>query len=245
MKKLISLFLLLLYSLFPSCSATPSVTVYPADEFPFSDTGSSLRTTTDEEEINKAADTLKELGFTEITDEMIASMHETYNESYYTEWDKGDVMISLLSYLGMGDYDFDTWEWTPSSGQVYAFDMEVLDVGNMYSNFFKGITAINNNEFEITDIKENISLGNEESGIGVKNVTFLYNGVSCQFHAKVMYDWFDGGIISYMNKVFEKEKNPKRLYCMTDGYQGLIIFYCSEEWAAEFTAATGFTLDKS
>ncbi len=110
MKKLISLFLLLLYSLFPSCSATPSVTVYPADEFPYSDTENSIRTTTGEEEINKAADTLKKLGFTEITDEMIASMHETYNKSYYTEWDKGDVMISLLFCLGTGNYDFDTWE---------------------------------------------------------------------------------------------------------------------------------------
>jgi len=245
LKKLISLFLLLLYSLFLSYNTTPSVTSYPADEFPFSDTESSIRTTKDEEEINKAADTLKELGFTEITDEMIASMYETYNESHYTEWDNGDVMISLLSCLGMGDYDFDTWEWAPSSSQVYAFDMEVFDVGNMYSNFFKGITAINNNEFEITDINEDMSLGNEESGIGIKNVTFLYNGTPCQFHAKAMYDWFDGSIISYMNEVFKKEKNPKRLYYMTDGYQELIIFYCSEEWAAEFTAKTGFTLSKS
>lgn len=245
MKKLLYLFLLLLYSLSSNCSAGPAVNAYPADDLLLPDTESSIRATTDEEEINIAADTLKELGFTEITDEMIASMHETYDESRYKEWDRKDVMISLLSYLGSGDYDFDTWEWTPSSSQVYSFDMEVFDIANMYSNFFKGITAINNNEFEITDIKEDMGLGNEELGIGIKNITFRYNNTSYQFHAKAMNDWFDGSIIGYMNKVFKKEKNPKRLYYMTDGYQELIIFYCSEEWAAKFTATTGFTLDKS
>lgn len=211
---------MLLYSLFASCNPAPAADTYPAEDLPFPDTEESIRTTTDEEEINIAADTLKNLGFTEITDEMIASVHETYNEAYPREW-------------------------TPSSSQVYAFDMEILDVANMYSDFFKGITAINNNEFEITDIEEDMGLGSEDLGIGIRNVTFRYNGTSYQFHAKAMYDWFDGSIIGYMNKVFKKENNPNRLYYMTDGYQELIVFYCSDEWAADFTAATGFTLDKS
>lgn len=211
---------MLLYSLFASCNPAPAADTYPAEDLPFPDTEESIRTTTDEEEINIAADTLKNLGFTEITDEMIASVHETYNEAYPREW-------------------------TPSSSQVYAFDMEILDVANMYSDFFKGITAINNNEFEITDIEEDMGIGSEDLGIGIRNVTFRYNGTSYQFHAKAMYDWFDGSIIGYMNKVFKKENNPNRLYYMTDGYQELIVFYCSDEWAADFTAATGFTLDKS
>lgn len=211
---------MLLYSLFASCNPAPAADTYPAEDLPFPDTEESIRTTTDEEEINIAADTLKNLGFTEITDEMIASVHETYNEAYPREW-------------------------TPSSSQVYAFDMEILDVANMYSDFFKGITAINNNEFEITDIEEDMGSGSEDLGIGIRNVTFRYNGTSYQFHAKAMYDWFDGSIIGYMNKVFKKENNPNRLYYMTDGYQELIVFYCSDEWAADFTAATGFTLDKS
>lgn len=219
MKRLLYLFLLL-YSLFASCNPAPAADTYPAEDLPFPDTEESIRTTTDEEEINIAADTLKNLGFTEITDEMIASVHETYNEAYPREW-------------------------TPSSSQVYAFDMEILDVANMYSDFFKGITAINNNEFEITDIEEDMGIGSEDLGIGIRNVTFRYNGTSYQFHAKAMYDWFDGSIIGYMNKVFKKENNPNRLYYMTDGYQELIVFYCSDEWAADFTAATGFTLDKS
>lgn len=211
---------MLLYSLFASCNPAPAADTYPAEDLPFPDTEESIRTTTDEEEINIATDTLKNLGFTEITDEMIASVHETYNEAYPREW-------------------------TPSSSQVYAFDMEILDVANMYSDFFKGITAINNNEFEITDIEEDMGIGSEDLGIGIRNVTFRYNGTSYQFHAKAMYDWFDGSIIGYMNKVFKKENNPNRLYYMTDGYQELIVFYCSDEWAADFTAATGFTLDKS
>lgn len=219
MKRLLYLFLLL-YSLFASCNPAPAADTYPAEDLPFPDTEESIRTTTDEEEINIAADTLKNLGFTEITDEMIASVHETYNEAYPREW-------------------------IPSSSQVYAFDMEILDVANMYSDFFKGITAINNNEFEITDIEEDMGIGSEDLGIGIRNVTFRYNGTSYQFHAKAMYDWFDGSIIGYMNKVFKKENNPNRLYYMTDGYQELIVFYCSDEWAADFTAATGFTLDKS
>lgn len=211
---------MLLYSLFASCNPAPAADTYPAEDLPFPDTEESIRATTDEEEINIAADTLKNLGFTEITDEMIASVHETYNEAYPREW-------------------------TPSSSQVYAFDMEILDVANMYSDFFKGITAINNNEFEITDIEEDMGIGSEDLSIGIRNVTFCYNGTSYQFHAKAMYDWFDGSVIGYMNKVFKKENNPNRLYYMTDGYQELIVFYCSDEWAADFTAATGFTLDKS
>ena len=200
---------------------------------------------TDEEEINKAVVTLKELGFTEISDELIDHMPEIFNESYYSEWDAQDVMVTLLVFLGEGTYDYDDWSFTPSSTQVYSFDMEVFDIENMYTQFFQGITAINNGEFEITDIQDEMSHMSEELGLGTRKISFRYNQNPYEFRAKVMYDWFDGNIIGYMNKVLKKEKNSKRLYCMTDGYQELIIFYCSEEWAAQFMLSTGFTLDKS
>lgn len=241
MKKFLSFLLFPLCFLFSACYTPPAAGIYPSSEdFAFLD----QEAITDEEKIEKAVTALQKLGFTEITDDMVSLVQDFYNNSYYTDWDTEDAMVSLLSLLGSGTYDFDNWTFTPSSSQVYSFDMEVFDIENMYMQFFQGIMAINNNEFEITDIEDDSGMINEDLGVGLRKVTFCYNGTPYQFTAKAMYDWFDGDIIGYMNKVFKKEKNPKRLFYMTDGYQECIIFYCSEEWAAYFSAVTGFTLEQ-
>ena len=37
--------------------------------------------------------------------------------------------------------------------------------------------------------------------------------------------------------MLEEHGNEKRLYGMSDGYQALILFYATEEWAAAFNQA--------
>lgn len=247
MKKFLSLFLFSLCFLFSACRTAPVSESYPFEDLAFEDLALLEKdAVTSEEKINNAVTILRDLGFTELSDDMAAQTQEFFLNSPYTDFTTEDVMISLLSILGSGSYDFDTWTFTPSSSQVYAFDMEVFDIGNMYTQFFQGIMAINNDEFTITDIEDSGAVADEDLdlGLGLRKITFCYNQKSYEFNAKVMYDWFDGDIIGYMNKVFKKEKNPKRLYYMTDGYQECIIFYSSEEWAAYFSAVTGFTLNQ-
>ena len=71
---------------------------------------------------------------------------------------------------------------------------------------------------------------------------FLCDGKECTYLAQVNYDWFDVGILDYMNEVLADMGNPKRLYFMSDGYQECIIFYCTQFWARRFEKKTGCRL---
>ena len=42
----------------------------------------------------------------------------------------------------MGEYEFNSYTWTPTSSDVYAFDAEVFDIENMYALFLQGVKAI-------------------------------------------------------------------------------------------------------
>ena len=50
---------------------------------------------------------------------------------------------SLLSLLGSGTTDFSTLNWSPSTNGVYAFDAEVSGLDEMYTNFLRGVSALN------------------------------------------------------------------------------------------------------
>lgn len=192
--------------------------------------------------VREHARLLEEAGITELTEEKIAqveAMIENMPEEIVEALDPAQIPAFLLTAVGAGEYDFDSLTWTPDSRQVYSFDLEVFNAGQMYTQFLEGIMAINEGEFELTQIKEEVKGEERPEGPESHKIQFCYNGTEYMYEAEVYYDWFDTGMIAYMNHVLEKEGNPKRLYSMGDGYQECIVLYCTEEWADEFNRKTG------
>ena len=160
---------------------------------------------------------------------------------------------SILLIQGMGDYDYDTDVWTPTSSQVYSFDAEVYNVGSMYRLFLQGVAAIVPG-FDYTDAEESTeeaerqvfpmdsaedmeayleewrALGHMPDE-GVTTVSFRLNGHVYRKELGFRGDWFNEDAISWVNEVLEQEGFGERLYAFFDGGQGLILIYGGPERA--------------
>lgn len=192
--------------------------------------------------IREAAAVLGELGVATISERMIAEFERSWNSVPWETRDSVDVTTMLLAAVGVGRFNFETFEWTPTSDMVYSFDVEVFDIDRMYTLFLWGIQSISQGEFEITQIQEDTGEVDRLLGRGTQTVRFMCNERPCIYRARVDHDWFDAEILDYMNGVFADMGNPKRLYFMSDGYQECIVFYCTEFWAKRFEKKTGCRL---
>ena len=192
--------------------------------------------------VREAAAILDELGIASISERMIIEFERSWNSVPQETRDSLDVITMLLAAVGVGHYDVKTYEWTPTSNIVYSFDVEVFDTERMYTLFLEGIQSINEDEFEITQIREEAGRREYPSGRETQSVWFLCDKRECFYRAQVNHDWFDVGILDYMNEVLAEAGNPKRLYFMSDGYQECIVFYCTEFWARRFEKKTGCRL---
>ena len=81
---------------------------------------------------------------------------------------------TMLTYLGTGEYDLETFERTPVSDKVYAQDAEVFNVDKMYTEFLEGVDYIIP-DAEFTEIHEDLSGLTEDLG-GRRSVSFRCNG---------------------------------------------------------------------
>lgn len=150
------------------------------------------------------------------------------------------MVVELLCWAGMGEYDPDTFAWTPASSGVYAFDLEVFDVGNMYTDFLRGVEALSGGELVFTDVVEDETHVNLDEGTGWKEITFTFNGQTHTIRAEMMSDWFDP---SFADAIAELTADAdKQLRFHFDGYQMACVFWCDDAWAREFTRATGLAL---
>ena len=179
---------------------------------------------------SQAADVLTELGIRVPQMEI----EDDFSSEYMVE--------ELLYWAGMGAYDDDTFAWTPADSGVYAFDLEVFDVGNMYRDFLRGVEAMSGGELVFTEIVEDDSLVDLESGGGWKEVTFTVNGGTHTLRAQMMYDWFDPSFANAVAEMTEDHQTGKRLRFYFDGYQVAYVFWCDDDWARDFSRATGLRL---
>lgn len=195
--------------------------------------------------VREYADLLREAGITELTEGDIVQVEGWLEEmpgDVREALDAEQVPAFLLLTIGKGEFDVDTLEWMPSSRQIYCFDTEAFNIEQMYTYFLEGVLAINEGEFEITQIEEKLSKEQTDKGPKSHKIRFSCNGTKCEYDAEVLYDWFDTGILNYVNHVLEKEGISKRLYFMGDGYQECIVLYCTQEWAENFNRLTGCRL---
>lgn len=186
--------------------------------------------------VSPAVEKLRQLGF-DLSDSVLETIGEELHIDPYTL-----PLTDLLLGLGLGNYDYDTGEWTPRSSRVYAFDAEIFDVEHMYTLFLQGVNTIVP-DIEISDIREDLSGMTEElvesdnPGLlpadGKRSVSFTCNGHEYSIELDSYGDWFNEEIFSFMNTVLEKENCPMKLYEIPAQMQFIIVVYGSEELAAE------------
>lgn len=145
----------------------------------------------------------------------------------------------LFNYLGNREYLTSKGVDSQALNKFYTFDMEVFDVSRMYTDFLHNVMAISHRELVFSDIVEDFSAVDLDSGTGTLMVQFVYQEKSYHYPAKFYGEWFDPEIVPFVNQVLEEHNNEKKLYGVSDGYQALSLFYATEEWATEFNQAFG------
>ena len=146
----------------------------------------------------------------------------------------GELAAELLVRLGEGYYNYDTFEWTSLTDQLYAFDLEVFDMSNMYTLFLQSIGSIVP-DIEITGIKEDLSGLNDDLE-GERSVSFLCNGHLYSFTLVGMHDWFDVDMLDYIRQVIHAENCPyELLYFYTIG-QDVALYYGMQEKGEQLEA---------
>lgn len=137
-----------------------------------------------------------------------------------------EFVYSDLFRKALGDYNWDTLEWTPLTDKMYAFDAEVYDIENMYTLCLQGIQSIVK-DIEITDVREDLSGVTDEMTQaddpfspmtdGIRSVSFKCNGHEYSVTMTSYGDWINAEFFVFMNQVLEKENCPKRLWLLGDG----------------------------
>lgn len=195
------------------------------------------------------AETLRELDIDGVSDELVKELDKSYDSipqevlMDLMEMEQPNKTAMLLTAVGSGTYDYENWTWTPGSRSVYAFDVEVMDISHMYTNFLKGVSAIGGGELEFTNVAEDMSQVDEENGTGKRIVTFDWRGERSTLEAEENQDWFDVKVADGLNEIIMAKGGSKKLYFASDGYQECIIFYCDQEWADKFQTKTGLNLE--
>lgn len=134
---------------------------------------------------------------------------------------------------GLGQYDYNTFTWTPTSDKVYAFDAEVFNIEGMYTEILLGVDAIVP-DITITDVQEDLSGITEEMDFetysdGTRKVSFLCNGHPYEIELISYGDWVDIAFFDFLDEVLAKEGCPKQLYALTHPMDQMILIYYGNE----------------
>lgn len=186
-------------------------------------------------DVRTAAVVLEELGIGGITEEIIAEI-----EAYPYRAD--NEVTTLLSYVGFGEYDDETWEWSPAGNGVYAVDMEFFEISGMYTDYLAGVADIGGGELVFENIEEDLWIGSAELGYGWKKVSFILNGTRHTLWPFMNMDWLDIGFADKVAKLVDRADTGKRLYFLYEPDTVFYVFYRDAAWAAEFEEKTGYEL---
>lgn len=188
---------------------------------------------------------LKGLGMDGFTDKMLQELQSRWDQIPDEIRESLDKTAYLLDAVGAGNYDYETWTYTPSSEDIYAFDVEVFNETSMYRDFLRGVAAIGKGELDFTEVEENLEDVDWEAGTGARSITFKWQGNLYTLEAEAMGDWFDFHVADRLNQIIMEQQDGKRLYFGSDGYQTVYVFYRDAKWAADFTKATGMRLTET
>ncbi len=156
---------------------------------------------------------------------------------YYQDNPTASKVLDLLYWEGAGVYDEEAGIWTPSPSGVYWFDMEYMDVSRMYTDFLNGVAALDDT-LTFSNITEDCSRVDLESGEGLVIVGFDYLGKHYEFAAKYDYGWFDVEILRELALILDSDADPENLWYSLDG-QALYLYYGTAEQAELLKKKTG------
>lgn len=209
-----------------------------AEEFPSGDPEKAR------ESLQKAAEALEELGIEGAAEDEARLVAEIPAEDLaYFITGTSDAALWLLSDLGCGEWAEDTWEWSPTSDQVYWMDFEVFNLDRMYTDTLTGIAAIVGEDAVFDHVTEDLSAVDYEADSGTQVITFTCNGTPCRYEAEFFGDWLDVGFLTYMGRVLDRLDTDKQLYTCDDGGQGCILLWQTPRWAEQLQKATGLQLE--
>lgn len=178
---------------------------------------------------------LKELGIdaTALEDRLTKRLAELPDEVTASMNQKQIIGMILMEYDQENDSE---------PKMFFTFDMECMDLDHMYTNFLNSITEIAGDDLIITNIIEDTSKVDYDSGSGTQTISFQCNDKSYQYAASVYNDWFDVGMLTFMNDVISEQDTGKNLYVTSDGYQECIVFYQTKEWAKSYRSSLNVEL---
>lgn len=167
----------------------------------------------------------------------LEAYEDTFSDPLAALYGSYPKVQDLLSLEGMGKYDYDSWEWTPSQSGVYWFDVEVMNVDSTYSDFLRGLDAMDE-DLSFSNIVEDYSAVDMESGMGIVTFSFDYLGQSYTLNAQYEYDWFDTNMLFHMGRILNDDSDPKNLWYTFDG-QGVLLYYGTYEEMIALKQKTG------
>lgn len=158
--------------------------------------------------------------------------------SLFPKYPGASKVYDLLCVEGQGRYEKNVfhetffaqaydWTWTPSTSGVYWFDLEVMNISAIYSDFLKGVSAMDE-ALTFTNVTEDYSHADLEAGIGKVTLSFDYQGQTRTLSAQYNYDWFDTDMLYHLGRILEADDDPKDLWMTFDG-QGILLYYGTEE----------------
>lgn len=171
-----------------------------------------------------------------------ATMPEDLRQKLGYTPDSFSDMADVLVMLGYGDYDPETWAYIPYTDDVYAFDAEMFDVQQSYTELVEAVERMSRGEVSVENVQVHLTEELFDAGSGSLPVDFQLNGRNYSYTAAFVYDWMDVEIIDFVNGILEEQGVAKRIWSMYDLGQGLILFYRDAAWAERFMDETGCEL---
>lgn len=153
--------------------------------------------------------------------------------------------IWLLTNMGAPTHDED-WNVTGYAEDVFWFDFEGFDISTDYIDVLNGMLALAKGSCldDVTDLQEDMTEADWENGKGVITVSLTRKGQTYSYVMDMYNDWIDTKVLGIFNPLLEQEGSQKYFYATGDDGQGAIVFFCTEDWAKEFTEKTGLVTEK-
>lgn len=194
------------------------------------------------------ADALSEVDI-HISEQVIQEMVEydneyltTYSEDYYANAPRRQKVEDLLYCEGIGSYNKETGQWTPSTSGIYCQEMEVWNADSIYSDFLTGVSHMDN-DLVFTDIREDMRDVDIDAGRGTVAVTFTFQNETHTIKADYFYDWFDTYAIAQLGKIIKS--NDQQLYvCSLDDYAA-VLYYGTHRQVRTLEKLSGLNFKKA
>lgn len=192
--------------------------------------------------LDTQAEVLESFGF-QVPEETVESVRAFMTEYNMREMVEGYPYTYLLLNLGRPQYDED-WTVTEYPQDVFWFDFEGMDIGTDYIDVLNGMLALAKGSCldSVSGITEDTAGVDWERGKGTITLSLEWEGQTYQWDMDMRHDWIDSEVLGVLNALLIEGKSDKLFYVAGDNGQGVLVFFCTAEWAQAFREATGLEL---